>query len=398
MSTSIECTTSRGTVSEAVARAAGWTVQVVRHIREIDASDWDSVLRQDDLQATHRFVSACEDSRIEEAEYRHILIRREGGVAAIATLSAFRVPLDVLATGFARRAIGAVRRIWPSILRVPVVFCGLPVSFGASCLRIAGGVNAEAVLPLICDVAEQFAGETQARVVCFKEFSPLESEALAGLTSHGFFRAPSLPSCRLELRWRDLEAYVGSMRANYRRQVRATIAARAHAGLTVRMIEDVGAEAERLHELYQEVIAKAETKLEMLPPTFLRRLHQHLPRETKAVVVEQNGTPVGMAVVLDAPTITTWLLVGMVYDRLRETSAYHVVVLEVIAHALARGATALEMGQTSYSLKGRLGAQATARELYVRYRSPIGHWLLRAARGALFPVVRVAPRRVFRDE
>jgi predicted N-acyltransferase len=373
-------------------------VQVVRHICEIDATDWDSVLGQDDLQATHRFVSACEESGIEQAEYRHILIRRTGAVAAIATFSAFSVPLDVLATGFARRAIGAVRQLWPSVLRVPVVFGGLPVSFGASCLRFAAGVNTDEVLPLICAVAEQFAVETHARVVCFKEFSTLESEVLAGLTAHGFFRAPSLPACRLELRWRDFDEYLASMRAKYRRQVRATVAARAHAGLTIRAVVDVGVEAERLHALYDEVIAKAEVKLETLPPEFFRRLHQHLPGESRAMIVEQHGAPVAMAVVLDAPTITTWLLVGMAYDKLRETSAYHAVVLEVIAHALSRGATALEMGQTSYDLKGRLGARTAARELYVRYRSPIGHWLLRAARGALFPVVRTAPRRVFRDE
>lgn len=374
------------------------TTYVVRDIREFAATEWDSLVAPDDLQATHRFVTACQESDIERAEYRHVLIFRRRTLEAIATLSAFRVPLDVLATGPARHTIATVRRAWPNALRVPVVFCGLPVSFGTSCLRFAPGADVAAVLSVLCDIAERFAAETGARVICFKEFTATEAGMLEALTSHGFFRAPSLPSCRLELRWPDLDTYIAAMRAGYRRQVAATRAARAHGRLAIRVVEDVGAECGRLHALYNEVIERAEVKLEKLPPIFLRRLHEHLPKETWTIVVEQDGVPVAMAVVLDGPTVSTWLLVGMDYSRLRETAAYHVAVLEVIAHAIARGARALEMGQTSYALKGRLGAKPTSRDLYVRYRSAFGHRLLHAARHALFPLHAMAIRRVFRDE
>ena len=371
-------------------------VSVYRHIQEIDAGDWDCLLGPDDLQATHRFVKVCQDSGIEDAEYRHVLVRRGSVVEATASFCCFRVALDVLATGVTRNVLAAVRRLWPGALRIPVVFCGLPVSFGRSCLRFQAGVNRGEIIAALSNVAEQFASEMGAAVICFKEFDVVGSAALVPLVAHGYFRAPSLPGSRLALRWRTVDEFAAAMRASYRRQFLATRRARDRHQLAVRTVDDWRGVASRVHELYTQVINRAEFKLERLPPLFFERLADSMV-ESRAILIERSGTLIASAVILDGPAESTFLLVGMDYGVALDVEAYHVLVDEVVAHAIAAGASAIELGQTSYERKARLGAVPTSRELFLRCRAPAGHALLRLASGLLFPEVQVRARRVFRD-
>ena len=112
-------------------------VRVFRHIDEIDPALWDQPLGADDLQASHRFVSACQRSGVEDATYRHVLVLRGGRAVGTASLFRMEVSLDLLGGAAIRHTARVVRKVWRPFLRLPVMFCGLPVSFGASCIRAA---------------------------------------------------------------------------------------------------------------------------------------------------------------------------------------------------------------------------------------------------------------------
>lgn len=102
------------------------------------------------------------------------------------------------------------------------------------------------------------------------------------------------------------------------------------------------------------------------------------------------------ALMLHGKERSTFLIAGIRYEAPGALAAYRSVVTETIADAVRHGASGLEMGQTSYGIKTRLGAQPTARHLYLRHRGPLLHRLLRALGGVLFPDHVVPPRRVFR--
>jgi predicted N-acyltransferase len=391
---------SRATWAEVLPTLAPpeFDLRVHAHMREVNAELWDSIIDPDDLQVTHRFVRACQESRVENAEYRHAVVFRRGEVAAVASFCAFRVPLDVLATGLTRHLVNAIRRVRPDAFRVPVVFCGLPVSFGQSCLRFAPGLDDAsrvAAIEALAGVAERFAAATGARIICFKEFDVTQGATVVPLVSLGFIRRPSLPSCRLALRWRTFAEYEWAMRANYRRQLRATRRVRELPDLTVRDVPFFSAHCERIFALYEQVADTAQYKLERLNLPFFERVAM-LP-EARAILVERGETLAAAAIVLTGPSTTSWILVGIDYAQLRELESYHLVLTEVVAHAIRRGSRELELGQTSYDAKTRLGALIDKRYLYLRWRSPIGHALFRIASKSLFPTVTARPRRVFRD-
>jgi hypothetical protein len=375
---------------------AGLRLDVVASIAELDPQPWDAVGTSDDLQATHRFVRACEDSGVEHADYRHVLVWDAEGPAAVASFSRMPVALDLLSTGLTRVAIRAARRLRPGFLRVPVVFGGLPVSFGRSCLKVRPGADMARILAVLHGVAERFAAETGARLVCFKEFDAGEAARLGPLAERGYVRAPSLPSCRLALGWPSFDAYVAALRSGYRRQLLASLHARARERLTVRVADDWLADCPRIFGLYEQVMDRAPFQLERLNLAFFEQLATRLKGETKAILIERDGAAVAAAVMLFSPRLASWLLAGIDYGENRCCQAYLNVVAEVVRAAIASGAPALEMGQTSYDLKGRMGAVAAPRALLLRYRSRLGHALLRASCGFLFPVPHIRARRVFR--
>src|SRR4051794_31115978 len=115
---------------------SGLVVRVVRDVTEFDPIAWDGLLGPDDVQQSHAFARLCQESRVESAEFWHLIPEQGGEVCATASLCRMSVRLDTLSADLPRGLIGTVRRVWPSFLTVPVLFCGPPVSFGQPLLTI----------------------------------------------------------------------------------------------------------------------------------------------------------------------------------------------------------------------------------------------------------------------
>jgi predicted N-acyltransferase len=371
-------------------------VRIVRHIDEVSAAEWNSIVPVDDVQTSHAFVRACQDSGVENAKYWHVLVYRAGELAGIATLSLVDIPLDLLSTGFTRQVIGAVRRVRPALLRPAVLLCGLPVSAGRPCLAIRSPADAPFVLRAIAEAMEQVGAEADADLCCVKEFTDAEAFVMNGLEPHGFFRAASLPSFRLDIPWPTFDAYLAGMRAGYRRQALATLRARDSSGLRVRRVADYASQCPGIFALYEQVISRAEFRLERLNLPFFRHLAAYLADSTSAVLVEQDDRLVAAAILLRSPNVLTFFMTGIDYSRNRGCSAYLNLVLEIIAEAIRTRASAVELGQTSGALKSRLGARAEARHLYFRCPSTLSHAAFRSTSSVLFPRIVPPVRRVFR--
>lgn len=372
------------------------SVRVHAHIGEVDPGEWDSLLSDEDLQTSHRFIRACQDSDVESAVYRHVMIERSGRLVAVATLSCMHVSLDLLSSGRTRDAIRWARNWRPSFLRVPMVMCGLPVSFGSSCVRIRSDEDPAPVVDALASCADSFAEELGARLVCFKEFTSAEAATFDRLRRHDYFRAESLPFCTLPVAWKSFDEYLGSLRAGYRRQLHGSMSAARAAGLTIRAAEDFGPECERIFRLYEQVMERAEFQLERLNLAYFERLNTGFGPQSFALLVERDGNLVAAAILLAAPRALTFLLAGIDYEQNRECQAYPFLMTHIVAEAIRRGASSLELGQTSYALKGRFGAIPHSRCFYLKHRAGVRNALLRVASGALFPTAKPAVRHVFK--
>jgi len=369
---------------------------VADDIDEISPRMWDAHLDRDDLQASHQFVRVCQRSGVEDAKYRHILLTRGGKTVATATLACMDVRPELLAGSAVRRPVAAARKLFPGWLRIPVILGGLPVSFGQSCLRVAQGEPSAPMLARFAEEAERFAADAGAMVICFKEMDEMEARVADGLCDLGYFRVPSLPSCHFALPFADMEELERSMRSGYRRQLHQTFRECREHQLTVRHIDDWEPLEDILFELYERVMDRAEYQLERLNRSFFSTLRLAFGDQANLITVEgPNGEVLAYAMMLHGQRRSTFLIAGIRYSAKSGLIAYRRAVTETVADALSHGARALEMGQTSYGIKTRLGAKDTSRYLYLRARSPMLHGVLNKLGGVLFPTHEIPPRRVF---
>jgi predicted N-acyltransferase len=376
---------------------AGIDVRCFDRIDQIDPNEWDAVVNPDDLQATHRFIRVCQGSGVEDARYRHLMAYEGGRLVGVASLTLLGVELDLLADRTVQRLSRHMRSLYPSFLKVPVLFGGLPVSFGRSCLQLTTGAAAHSVVPAMAEAMEGVADELGAKMLAFKEFTPAEARQVDHLQSRGYLRVPSLPSCELRIRWRSFDDYLAHMRAGYRRQVKASLGTARRRGLTIRRVADFRGDSRRLFELYTQVIDRAEHKLERLNLAFFEQLAAAPELRPRAIYAERDGELLAYAIMLQGATTSTFLIVGIDYKHNRDNLAYINIVNAVVAAAIDSGATSLEMGQTSYELKGRLGASVVPRYIYLKHRSKLVHSIFRVGAGALFPAHTLRERRVFRE-
>jgi predicted N-acyltransferase len=374
----------------------GPRIRVFRDIREVDASQWDSLLGPEDLQISHRFIRTCQESVIENAEYWHVTVHDANGLCCVATLSRFHVCLDVLCQGWTRVAVRTIRRVYRRFLQTPMLFCGLPVSFGQPCLRVRDDAYAPAVIRQIAKTMEDVARQTQTSFLCFKEFSPAQAVDMETLEAVGYFRTTSLPACSLPLHWNAFDDYLGSLRSGYRRQIKKSLQVARQSGLQVRRFEEVSPYADLLFRLYKQVIDRAAHCLERLNLTFFESLGRNLSGQCRVILIERRGRPLASAVLLLTPGVTTFLLAGLDYETRRQYQTYQNLVIEVVREAIRSGARRLEMGQTCYALKSRLGAEAVPCYLYYRHRRSLRHALFKRTSALLFPQVEYPQRRVFR--
>jgi hypothetical protein len=158
------------------------------------------------------------------------------------------------------------------------------------------------------------------------------------------------------------------------------------------------AEAPRIFPLYEQVMDHASFQLERLNLAFFQHLATGLGDRTSAIRVEREGALLAAAVLVHCPETLTFLLAGIDYAHNRQSQAYLTLAAEIVAQAIRLGAKRLDLGQTTYDLKGRLGAEMSPRWIFIRCPNPAVHLTLRAASGALFPAVLPTPRRVFKDD
>ena len=373
----------------------GLEIRVYRDISDVAAAEWDSVLGPDDLLMSHRFVQACQQARIENAAFWHLLIRKNNELIGVATLHRMFVNLELLANGVTRKLVDQLKARTPGFLRLPVLFCGLPVSCGQPCLKITPGLHFERACAAVVEIMERVAETTSTQLLCFKEFDPDAVEQMDFVLSCGYFRTFSLPSCSMALTWDSFSSYLGGMRSAYRRQVQSSLRARREAGLQVHRLEKNAAYSETIFALYSRTILRAQQRLEMLNPEFFRLLTTGLGKQAQVILIELAGRPLAMALMLFTGNVATFLFAGMDERRHPQWQLYQNLLVEVVAASIDAGATRLELGQTSYAMKSRLGAEESPRYLYLRYRGLLKHSLLRGFSPVLFPKYKYPQRRVF---
>lgn len=373
-------------------------MEVLPTMDAVDAREWDAVVASDAIIRSHAFLRAVERSRIADVRFFHVVARDDSG-RILGHTSAFSIPvnMDLFATGPMARATAAIRSSYPSFLRLRVLECGTPVAFG-NLFSFAPDADRHALMDAFLDALDELGRREGIALQVVRDFTPAELPAFARLKDRGFAVVPNLPDCEIVNRWTSFDAYLKSMRSEYRYKVRRRMQRAAAAGVRCEIRTRFGDLKHRLAELWTATYARAtEFRREILTADFFEEIDA-LGDRSRAVLLLQGDLVVAFAIVLVDDRTLRFLYTGLDYERNEEACLYFNLLYHVVRAGIELGRERIEMGITAYPPKMDVGGHRAPLLMFMKHASTF----LSPAFCALYRLMTArhpdGGRRVFRDE
>jgi hypothetical protein len=336
------------------------------------ADRWDALAA--DPVSTAGFIEACRKTM--SAEFSSGVVYLHHGDRLVAGAALFEHVLRVdMAMPPGLRALGdLLLRIAPQFVRVPILCLGSPMADRCGLVvdpSLSPLDRRRAMLALVDRLMEH--GETTgAHLVAIKDLpGAIGSDLHAALADRGFARTPGLPMACLDLKFACSDEYIASLEPKHRADIRRKL--RQGRGVTLSEVEctpELEVEIERLF-----VGARAHRKADFgpfdaIPPGLVGALLQSMGKGASLVASRVGDRVVGINVVLQHGGTGTGYKIALDQDEVRRNNLFFLNWIWSIDHLIARGATRLDAGQTTYAVKQRLGCRLEPSWIYFRHRSP----------------------------
>lgn len=361
-------------------------------VDQVDTSAWEAVRDEDDLFMDVRLLRAVERSMSDQARFRYVLFRDgHGRPAAITCLCTYVVDGTLLTDeGQLRRFLEGIGTVIPFLVKIKVLFCGMPFSAGQSHLRFALQADRKAVLSDLCQLMDELAKSDRARVIVLKEFDDEECADISSVEQFGYRRADSLPLNLMHPQHSDFDSYLAGFRSSKRRDIRKSLKRLQNAGLKKRNTSDPD-EIERkftseVHDLYRTVFERSETKLEFLPREFFLEVPRQLPDNCNFTFLLDGETVCAFAVNLFSKDSYYGLFTGVDYKRNSDSHLYFNLMFAGLADALRRNVSTFFAGQGADAVKqSKLSCHQKRLYFYVKGTRPPIRLALRMLFKHFFP-------------
>ncbi|MGH8182204.1 MAG: GNAT family N-acetyltransferase [Rhodanobacteraceae bacterium] len=344
-------------------------IEAIAHtsIDAFAAADWNRLFPHE--LEDHAYLRAIE--RAELAGFRYLYFTVREGNQLLAAVPAFVTDyrLDTTMQGGLRRMTEALAKVFPRLLRIPMLSLGSPVTE-----RCRVGYAPEATpeqratwLGAILARMETVAAREKFGMLAIKD-APLDEPAWQQVCPrHGLRKLPGLPGATLDIPWHDVDGYLDALGASTRKDLRRK--RRAGAALQIEWRSDLAGIADEMQRLYRETLAHAEFSFEELTPAYFENVLHDMPGRAHCVTYSEGERLVAFNLVLhdDARLLDKFL--GMDYAAMDRYNLYHLSWLENIRYCITRGIGVYEAGQGLHREKLRLGSTLHANALWYRHRN-----------------------------
>jgi hypothetical protein len=120
-----------------------------------------------------------------------------------------------------------------------------------------------------------------------------------------------------------------------------------------------------------------------------------MKQETRTITCKHGDKIYGSALLAEDNESLVFLLVGLDYNNRDAYDVYFNLIYTILAIAIQNKAKRLDLGQTSYYLKQRIGGTCSPVYFYIKSRKRIINYLLKRFRVILFPETKISEHNVF---
>jgi predicted N-acyltransferase len=335
------------------------------------------------------FAGSCKDRRYYELtadtltdgfEYEFLLIE-DGSGAVRGIQPVFLVQQNICEglSGPLRAGIDAVQRRMSRFLTIRMLMVGC--SAGEGHLGSCGKDNEAFVAQSLAALLPSYARSRQASIIVFKDVPASYRMTLERLEWAGFSRAPSMPMTGLKLGYRDFDAYVATLgaatRKNLRRKLRAVDTS---SPLTCSVMDDISPLIDDIYPLYLQVHERSRHKFERLTKEYFCAIGKLLPDRTRYFVWRRNEKIVAFSLCLVHGDALYDECLGMDYEVAYDLHLYYYTFRDIVRWALAQGMKNYCSTPLGYNPKRHLGCDLVPLDLYAMHTNK---WLNPVFRRAL---------------
>lgn len=381
-----------------------YTYRVFDSIECVDSAAWDTLCAGSaaGIFMDRRFLAAVESGMRAECRLRYVVVDADGAAVCCTCLSTMTGSVADLAEPSIASFIRRMPARLAPLTTIRMLMCGLPVSAGQSSLVFAHGCDLDRALTLVEQVAAHFARADGARLVVFKEFNQRQADRMGRLLQLGYTRVESPPMHTFKRRFKSLEGYRAALRSKYRVQLNSTQLKLAKNGVSVSVVSDPEEMAAiftaDVHQLYLNVVARADMRLETLTREFFVELIRRAGKNVELVVFKKETAVVAVSWLLLTNDAVDVFMVGLRYDLNARLDLYFNIMFASLERALRHGKAEILVGQTAAFFKTRLGCDVEPRYAFAKGVSPIMAWVFRHVLAKLIPAPEPLPAlHVFRE-
>ncbi len=362
-------------------RPTGFGFAIADSIAFLDPAAWDRLTAASSAFLQRPWLEALEVAPPDGLVPRYAMIYRDTRPIAVVVAQILSLPATRLRPAPKSRAQAALAKPLGA-MRGRVLVCGNLMSWGQHGVAWDESATPEDVWTAVAEAlyrirrADRLLGETD--LVLVKDFTPQDrgGDALVPFSYRAVDTEPDMV-LTIPPNWKTFDDYLASLTSSYRKTARRIAADVEKAGYVLEPLEDLGANADRLHELYLQVQAEARVRPVTLSPRFLPTLAERLGSGYRCVVLRREGRIDGFVTGIGTGEHAVAHMVGFDRAANREAPLYFRLLQAVIADGIAHGATRLSFGRTALEPKARLGAKPVPMKVYTRHRVQALNVLLR---------------------
>ncbi len=356
----------------------------------VNPAHWDAVTAGAGFFFERGYLKVLETAGPDNLVPRNAVIYRDGVAVAtvimqLVRIEAARVRKEAAASSSRNPARRLLKRLAAPAgerlnqrVRQRVLVCGNLLSYGFHAAAFAPGIAPETIWPGITEVlyrvrrAEKLSGQTN--FVLVKDLTAPELKASRILEKFSYRAVETEPNMVLELdpKWKNHEVYLGSMASKHRSSVKNQILKPIEeAGCTLVAIEDVAANAARLHELYLDVHQNASLRPVTLPPEYWAALKAAAGERLAVTALMRGDTMLGFIACLKDGDLGVAYHIGFDRAASGDLPVYLRLLHAAVDQLIAMGAKRISLGRTALEPKARLGAKPQAMSVWMRHSQPL---------------------------
>ncbi|MEM7050930.1 MAG: GNAT family N-acetyltransferase [Acidobacteriota bacterium] len=223
-------------------------------------------------------------------------------------------------------------------------------------------------LRLLLAEIDRLAASFRAQLCLLKDIHQSFPEEERGVMRQaGFSEGYSLPTIRIDTRYDSWDQYLSKhLSKNGRKHARKQFRHAEARGYRLRAVEDFESLIPRLFPLFRSVFLRAKYQFEELPPAFLVECNRSRRPLTEMILCEKGDEPVGAMLVFYDRVQQLNRRIGVDYDDADSGLIYNLLNYQGLIRAIDRGIEHVDLGQSSYLVKTRMGGELTDNYLLLK--------------------------------